>query len=529
MRKALPLFSANLLYFLTMLLVILLGSLIQTWNLSWGLLITEFVLIALPAVLFLRQRHIPLKRGLRLNPISPLTAVLCVLLGFSTFLFSVIIEAVMAQLTGMASVPVPESSLPKGLVESVVYFIALAAAAPICEEILFRGVIQGAYETKRSVKFAIFITAVMFAFYHMRLSGLPGLLPVAFILSYVAWRTQSIIATMLIHFGMNATSGANTLIYTVTQKGLPFLSLWAALAGLVATVIILLVIRRLHPVPTLKEKELAGDEVLTEILPEPHPSWLGTYWPLIGAGLIYLAVTGSILFTALNPALMASAKPAFSNVTVTYPTHSEYQITNRAGDVVGSAICNLTPKSEQITLECSASMKAYEIHIGSSYFKDNDHTTTWSFAWDAHMQRLLSYEVARKNTDGTTFDALMKDGFLVTTDGETSAQVQLPEDVLMPMEWAWRGSNLLPTPTSTYKTPFAYLNQWDESQKKGVPVVQDQVLRLYNQETLTLPAGTFPAWKDTLGGQTAWYKPSDPYGPRPVKLDDGMVFYSLLK
>ena len=228
MRKALPLYSANLLFFLTMLLVILLGSLVQTWNLSWGLLITEFVLIALPAVLFLRQRRIPLKRGLRLNPISPLTAVLCVLLGFSTFLFSVIIEAVMAQITGMASVPVPESSLPKGLVELAVYFIALAAAAPICEEILFRGVIQTAYETNRSVKFAILITATMFAFYHMRLSGLPGLLPVAFILSYVAWRTQSILATMLIHFGMNATSGANTLVYIVTQKGLPFLSLWTA-------------------------------------------------------------------------------------------------------------------------------------------------------------------------------------------------------------------------------------------------------------------------------------------------------------
>ena len=293
--------------------------------------------------------------------------------------------------------------------------------------------------------------------------------------------------------------------------------------------VILLVIRRLYPVPGLKKKELAGDEVLTEILPEPHKSRLGTYWPLIGASLIYLFVAGATLYTALHPELTATAKPTFYAVEVTYPTHSEYQVTNRAGDVVGTAICNLTPSADSVKLECSAVMQAYEVSTGSSYYKDTDHTATWSAAWDAHMQRLIGYEVGRVNSDGSTFDALMKDGYLVTSDGETSEQVKLPDDVLMPLEWAWRAANLQAGTTPAFKTPFGYLNHWDESQKKSVPAIQDQVLRLFGHANLTLPAGTFSAWKDTLGGQTAWFRESDPYGPRPIQLDDGMVIYSLIK
>ena len=49
--------NANLLLFITMLLVITLGSLIQTLNLSLGLIATELLLILLPAVLWLRARQ----------------------------------------------------------------------------------------------------------------------------------------------------------------------------------------------------------------------------------------------------------------------------------------------------------------------------------------------------------------------------------------------------------------------------------------------------------------------------------------
>ena len=59
-----------------MLLVLTLGSLIETANLCVGFeaIATEVLLITLPTVLFLRRQHVPLRRRLRLKPIPLLTA-----------------------------------------------------------------------------------------------------------------------------------------------------------------------------------------------------------------------------------------------------------------------------------------------------------------------------------------------------------------------------------------------------------------------------------------------------------------------
>ena len=100
MRKTLSLLGANVLFLLTMLLVITLGSTMQLFNLSLGLIATEVLLIALPTLLLLRARKVPLKAGLRLTPIPVLTALLCVLLGFATFMFSLLIEAVIVRISG---------------------------------------------------------------------------------------------------------------------------------------------------------------------------------------------------------------------------------------------------------------------------------------------------------------------------------------------------------------------------------------------------------------------------------------------
>ncbi|RPI22908.1 MAG: CPBP family intramembrane metalloprotease, partial [Chloroflexota bacterium] len=294
MNKSLSLQAANFLFLLTMLLILTVGSVMQYLSLSLGLIATEVLLILLPTLIFLRLRRVPLKTGLRLNPIRPLTALACVLLGFSVSLFSLFIEAVMMQLTGMPPVPVPEGSTPSGVFPALLYFTGLAISAPICEEIMFRGAIQGAYENRRKVSMAITVTALMFAFYHMRLTGLLALLPVAFILGYVAWRTQSIYATMLVHFGMNATSAAITLVYVLGNgMVLPLVSPWTAAAGLAATAALLWVLRRTTHLP-----QTTASETEPEPAGLPRPSWLAVYWPLIGAWVLYLIVAGLTLRTS---------------------------------------------------------------------------------------------------------------------------------------------------------------------------------------------------------------------------------------
>lgn len=53
MNKALPISQANILYLITMALVITVGSVFQFFSLAWGLVATEVLLILLPAVVLL--------------------------------------------------------------------------------------------------------------------------------------------------------------------------------------------------------------------------------------------------------------------------------------------------------------------------------------------------------------------------------------------------------------------------------------------------------------------------------------------
>src|SRR5574338_545927 len=87
MKKAVRISQVNILYLITMVLVITAGSLLQYFNLSWGLVATEVLLILLPAVLVLRMNGISLREGLRLRPIGLGLAAACVIIGIGVFFF----------------------------------------------------------------------------------------------------------------------------------------------------------------------------------------------------------------------------------------------------------------------------------------------------------------------------------------------------------------------------------------------------------------------------------------------------------
>lgn len=518
MKKSLTLTSANLLYLATMLLVIVVGSIVQTLHLSLGLIATEVVLIALPAILFLRARKVPLKEGLRLNRISLPVAVVSLLLGVSTYLFSVLIELVMAKLTGLPSVDLSQSAMPQSTLQYALYFAAIAISAPICEELLFRGAIQGSYEQRKSAWFAIAVPALMFAFYHFRLSGLPGLLPVAFLIGYVAWRSRSTFSTMLLHFGMNA-SAATITILALSGSKLPetlFSNYWILGAGLAVTLVLLFIFIRLQPKPEAYEP-----------VEEAPASWFKKYWTLIVAGLLYAVVVGATLAAQLSGAT-ASTDLKFLPPEITAPVESRYQAVNRAGDVVGEMDCTITPHGETFNLACDSNIDAFEVKQANSIWVDEGHTAnldvTWSSAFD-----LLDYSYTMTTLNGTAFTYMVKDGSLVTSGRGEETPVALPEKYLMDFEWAWKVSNLDGSGGLFYKSPYVHLSDWDNELNKNVTLVKDEVIHIAGEETLNLPAGEFKTWKVTLGGQTAWYAQDDKLGPRPVQFDDAMLIYSLMK
>lgn len=518
MKKSLSITSANILYLVSMVLVLVLGSIVQSLNLTLGLIATEIFLIALPAVIFLLVKKIPIKEGLRLNPIKPGVAVICLLLGISTYVFSILIEELMMMLSGMPPVDVPAGAMPEGTLFYILYFIALAICAPVCEELPFRGAIQGSYEQRKSAFVAIAVPTLMFAFYHFRLSGLPGLLPVSFLMGYVAFRTRSTVGSMLVHFGINATAAIVTILAlngTTIIKEFSNLVIVSS-AGLVVTLVLLFVFIRLQPKPEAYEP-----------VEEAPAGWFKKYWALVVAGILYAVVVGLTLFAQLSGAT-ASTNLTYTQPEITAPVESHYQAVNRAGDVVGGMDCVFSPQGETFNLACESDIKAYEVKTANSIWFDGGHTTTLDATWSSDFD-LLDYSYEMNGSTGDNSSVKVEEGNLITTNLSEESTTPLPEAYLTDFEWAWKIYNLDNSSGLFFKAPYVYQFHWDNEANKNVVLIKDEVIHVAGEETLSLPAGEFKTVKITLGDQTVWYDVKDTSAIYPVKFDDGMLVYVLMK
>jgi membrane protease YdiL (CAAX protease family) len=507
-------FSVNLLYLVTILLNLVLGSWMQSLHFIWGLIASEVLLFLLPTIAFLRLRRIPLKEGLRLKAIRPLVGLLCIILGFTTYLFVVVIDAVMSRLTTIPIMPVSGGSiLPKGTLESIGLFVAMAVAAPLCEEPLFRGVIQATYEKQRTTSSAIAITALMFAFWHFQLSGLWGLLLVAFILGYVAWRSGSIYASILVHFGLNATSVANSLLSLNTGNGLPFLGLPAAAAGLAVTAGLIFSIRRLAPA---KEQPARSEQG------QPR-SWSWNYSPLAVVGLLYLGIVALTLTTGH----ITLSQAGYNKVQIDQVLESRFQITSHMGDRLGDMDCKLTPKGSNVRLDCAGDAEAFEDQTDTENIQYGKQTIIWSATWSTETMGLLDFIYERTYEEtGNNIHATVENGRMVVEYSAGTQEIVLSPDDLVEYEWAWRVNALKPQFFTSIQAPFAHMLWWDERANKSHPALMNEVLHLYQSEWIDLPAGHIQVHKASVGGQSAWYA-NDHAGP--VRIDDGMLIYELEK
>lgn len=300
MKTSLSIRSANGLFLVSILLVLTLGSLMQVLHFGLGLIGTELLCVLLPALLFMRLQRVDIKAGLRLRQLSWRAGLICLALGLGGWLLAGYIDVFIMQITGLPPVDIPPSMLPDTPVEGALFAAGLVIFAPLCEEALFRGVIQGAYEQRRTAVAAIVFSSLMFAFYHFRLTGLPALLPLAFLFGYIVWRTQSLYAGILAHFGNNLLAATFSLLGLFSPgTQLPIPSVAGALVGLVILAAGLWALHRVAPAPPERQ---APEEPPQS---QEKPGWLRVYWPLLVAGLLYVVITGLQLAVSLNPQLAA--------------------------------------------------------------------------------------------------------------------------------------------------------------------------------------------------------------------------------
>lgn len=211
-------FGANLLYMVIMVLFVTVGHIVQKRSFHYGVLITEFLLITLPVIIYARIKGISLKRELRFNSLSPIDALLVVIAFVSAYFLAVFINLLAEILLSMmGTLVVPDIPFAKNPSEYYILLFIIAVSAGICEEILFRGFILRAYE-KLGMWPSIIVTSALFSMLHLNIQNVAAPFFLGIILGFAVYKTNSIFAGIIGHFTNNAISV--TLGYMIMN--LPF-------------------------------------------------------------------------------------------------------------------------------------------------------------------------------------------------------------------------------------------------------------------------------------------------------------------
>src|SRR5690606_18879463 len=116
-------------------------------NIYIGLLITEYIIILMPIVLYLKFNNYSINYVLRLNKINLKQILLTILIVLFFYpvavFFNFIGITLLSRFIEIQPTPLP---LPSNLKEYVLSFLIISLTPGICEETMFRGLIMSSYD-----------------------------------------------------------------------------------------------------------------------------------------------------------------------------------------------------------------------------------------------------------------------------------------------------------------------------------------------------------------------------------------------
>jgi hypothetical protein len=89
---------------------------------------------------------------------------------------------------------------------SVWVWIGVVIAAPICEELFFRGFLFGGLKNSHGWKVSAVISAGLFSLLHFDLAAIPPIFVLGFLFAYLYHRSQSLWPSILMHMFINLSS-----------------------------------------------------------------------------------------------------------------------------------------------------------------------------------------------------------------------------------------------------------------------------------------------------------------------------------
>ncbi len=208
--------AAMKLYVVVFLLLLVFGSIAQVWNFEIGMIITQWVIILIPTLWFLRRYRADRVNFIRFKALEWRFVPVIILLSASFWLLNMAIAAGMVtSLMEIGYEPVMVLDPPQTLQHYLIYIFILSISAGICEEVMFRGTIMPALED-RGVVPAIVFSSFLFALFHVSFLNLLSTFMLGAVMAVVVIKTGSLWGGILYHMLNNFY--AATYLYLAGQE-----------------------------------------------------------------------------------------------------------------------------------------------------------------------------------------------------------------------------------------------------------------------------------------------------------------------
>jgi membrane protease YdiL (CAAX protease family) len=189
---------------LILVLLFYVGSVVQRWDIVWGMVITQWGLLLLPVMLLVKIGGLDMKETLMLRMPSPRSLLAALVVGCSVWL----VLGTAATLLQNAILPAPPSfdrEMQRAFgqtdleMTALVTILVFSLSPGICEEVLFRGLILSGFRNTLRKWPAILLTAAMFGVFHISIYRIMPTAIVGIAVTYVVWQTRSIWCGVIVH------------------------------------------------------------------------------------------------------------------------------------------------------------------------------------------------------------------------------------------------------------------------------------------------------------------------------------------
>lgn len=202
-QKRLRVLDANILYLIGAMLFWTIGVYFQSKDLQTGLIITQYIIILLPPIIYIMAKRLSVKEVLKLNKISfkHVFLVICItILVYPAAIFGNALLTTIISLLG--NLNIPQLPMATNRSEYLLLIFIISISAGICEEIFFRGFILSGYE-RMGKKKAVIFSAILFGIFHFNIYNLLGPIILGLVFGYLVLETGSIFAGMVGHIVNN--------------------------------------------------------------------------------------------------------------------------------------------------------------------------------------------------------------------------------------------------------------------------------------------------------------------------------------